>query len=350
MNNELLIQAFSDSGFSIAKYYVLKHGRIPHTRVYRQVDIEELLKKLIGLYPADPSEVVIEERYSRSKKDFRKSFFIYPVTEDIVVYYSPGDFGDSAVEINYSHKSDKAVLDAIGELILSCETKQSADSKIHLLCYEHQSLSLKPFKLKVPEINLELNYNDDFYPIHELIVSRFNQPDEKGIVLLHGEPGNGKTTYVRYLATMLEKRLIYVPPDLTSKIASPEFLPLLMDYPNSILVIEDAENILKERQGGDNASISNLLNLSDGLLSDCLNIQLLCSFNADISKIDKALLRKGRIIAKYEFNRLKKEKAQALAYQLGQNRIIESDSTLAEIYNNEVPDFNEKSAVIGFKS
>jgi len=56
-----------------------------------------------------------------------------------------------------------------------------------------------------------------------------------------------------------------------------------------------------------------LLNISDGLLYDCLNIQIICSFNIDIIKVDSALLRKGRLIAKYEFKELEVAKAQALS-------------------------------------
>jgi hypothetical protein len=78
-----------------------------------------------------------------------------------------------------------------------------------------------------------------------------------------------------------------------------EFIPLLMEYPNSVLIIEDAEAVIEERHGNTNGTVANLLNISDGLLSDCLNIQLLCSFNTNLSNIDKALLRKGRIIKQF---------------------------------------------------
>ena len=107
----------------------------------------------------------------------------------------------------------------------------------------------------------------------------------------------GKTSYIRYLTSLIDKKMIYIPPEYAHKIASPDFLTLLIANPNSILIIEDAENIVEERDGYRNASVANLLNVADGLLSDCLNIQILCTFNAHISKIDKALLRKGRLIA-----------------------------------------------------
>ena len=54
-------------------------------------------------------------------------------------------------------------------------------------------------------------------------------------------------------------------------------------------MIEDAENILIDREAGGSSAVSALLNLTDGLLSDCLNIQIICTFNTDLSKLDRAL-------------------------------------------------------------
>jgi len=58
--------------------------------------------------------------------------------------------------------------------------------------------------------------------------------------------------------------------------------------------------------------MANLLNLSDGLLSDCLHMQLISTFNTDIARLDKALLRKGRVIARYEFKPLTVEDSSIL--------------------------------------
>ena len=60
-----------------------------------------------------------------------------------------------------------------------------------------------------------------------------------------------------------DKTLIYVPPDMAKEISSPEFLPFLMTYQNSILIIEDAENIVKDRSETlvPTQAVANLLNL-----------------------------------------------------------------------------------------
>ena len=186
--------------------------------------------------------------------------------------------------------------------------------------------------------------------MHKTIIDRLHKEKDKGLVLLHGKPGTGKTTYLRHLISHTKKRVIYISPDFAEVIATPAFMALLIKYPESILIIEDAENIIEQRKGGDSVAVSNLLNISDGLLSDCLNIQLICSFNNDINKIDSALLRKGRLIAKYEFKELSIGKAQALSDSLGFKAKINKEMTLAEIYNQSEEDFGGKGGrrAIGF--
>jgi ATP-dependent 26S proteasome regulatory subunit len=83
------------------------------------------------------------------------------------------------------------------------------------------------------------------------------------------------------------------------------------------------------------------LNLGDGLLSDALAIKLICTFNADLKDIDRAILRKGRLIARYEFKPLNTEKAKALANSLGVKNNVNKDLTLAEIYNLEKYDYSK---------
>ncbi|TAD97616.1 MAG: AAA family ATPase, partial [Bacteroidetes bacterium] len=163
-----------------------------------------------------------------------------------------------------------------------------------------------------------------------------NTQDDKGLVLLHGEPGTGKTHYIRYLTGKIDKKMIYIPSDYADKVASPQFLPLMISNPNSILIIEDAESIIESREStGRTAAVSSLLNIADGLLSDCLNLQILCTFNTHIDNIDKALLRRGRLIANYQFNALETEKAQKLSDSLGFTVKYDKPATLSDIYNSE---------------
>ena len=84
-------------------------------------------------------------------------------------------------------------------------------------------------------------------------------------------------------------------------------------------------------------------------MADCLKIQLICSFNTDVSQIDKALLRKGRLIAMYEFKELKQQKANSLSLSLGKELVLNTDATLADIFNIEEEGVMQESfAKIGY--
>jgi hypothetical protein len=51
----------------------------------------------------------------------------------------------------------------------------------------------------------------------------------------------GKTHYIRYLLTSVRKNVIFLPPNLAGAITNPDLISILIDNPNSIFVIEDAD-------------------------------------------------------------------------------------------------------------
>jgi SpoVK/Ycf46/Vps4 family AAA+-type ATPase len=109
--------------------------------------------------------------------------------------------------------------------------------------------------------------------------------------------------------------------------------PFLIENSNSILFIEDAEKVITDRNIEGSRGVSNILNLTDGILSDILNIQIVATFNMDKKKIDTALLRKGRLIAEHKFGKLSLEETKKLIEQLGYDKEVKEGLTLSEIYN-----------------
>lgn len=178
-------------------------------------------------------------------------------------------------------------------------------------------------------------YNDDFIEIDN-IISQSLQKTESGMILLHGDPGTGKTTYIKHLiCKFIDKEFIFIQNDFVKDLLKPSFVSFLLQNKNAILIIEDAEKVVISRENAMNDSVvSTILQLTDGLFSDYLNIKIICTFNTNIERIDKALLRKGRMIAKYKFTALTPDKTAALAKKLGYENVSGS-LTLADIFGYE---------------
>jgi SpoVK/Ycf46/Vps4 family AAA+-type ATPase len=139
---------------------------------------------------------------------------------------------------------------------------------------------------------------------------------------------------------------------MEESIVNPDFVPFLMENKDCVLIIEDAEKVIGDRNNsGSSVGVSNLLNLSDGILGDILNIHVIATFNMDKEKIDSALLRKGRLIAEHKFGKLSLEDTQTLLKKLNKQTETTEGLTLAEIYNidNQQDKSEEERQTIGFK-
>lgn len=284
-----------------------------------------------------------EYNWDKNKIEYDKTIFVLDHQimislsyDDVFIYYQ-----------NSQYENVKNMIDEFKNYKAECKEE---DFEMNIITVSNGSLELKTINITPTELDLDLYYNDDFKAVDATIKERLSKEKDKGIVLLHGLPGTGKTTYLRHLIGSLKKKVMFVSPSVASNLMNPEFMDLLIDNPNSVLVIEDAENIIMDRRFSSQSSVSNLLNISDGLLSDCLNVQIICTFNSELSFVDNALMRKGRLIAKYEFGKLDVIKANKLSNHLGLLNEITKPLTLAEITN---PDDNHYEAkqhtVIGFR-
>jgi hypothetical protein len=204
---------------------------------------------------------------------------------------------------------------------------------------------------------IESNYNDDFQPAYETILNFLKEDDTSGLVLLDGDPGTGKTSIIKHFISMcsvLEKNLVVVPSAFASVLSEPSFLTFATNsLKESILLLEDAETALMTRgDGAKSDAVSNILNISDGILGSILNIKIVATINTN-SNLDPALKRKGRLVAEYSFKKLGVEKAKKLAEKLGVDpEEIDEDTTLADIYNRAPNQFSEEKddTVHGFRS
>ena len=231
--------------------------------------------------------------------------------------------------------------------------KKPNKNNVNIVIKQGNMFGLKQIDLS-KEINKTMNtdisllYGKEFKDkIYDYTKEKLLEQDN-GLVLFHGVPGTGKTSLIKNFISTLNKKIIYLPSAYLSYLDDPSFLPFAIDnFEGSVVVIEDADELLKKRIHGTNGAVSNLLNISDGILGHILKCSFVCTFNMSITDIDEALLRKGRLISKWEFKSLSKEEANALCKNRGL-KLINKEATLAEIFNQKNVDFKEKSNKIGF--
>jgi len=163
------------------------------------------------------------------------------------------------------------------------------------------------------------------------------------LTVFQGPPGTGKTSFIRYVVDTLKRthRPYCLPVGDFYNVAAPELMDLWLRerdaYPQKglLLIIEDAEALPRKREGGSQAGVSALLNMTDGLWADGLRVHVLATTNVEVGDPDPAILRPGRLVSIREFPLLERTAAEDIVAAKGLPPLpAERDRfTLAELFN-----------------
>ena len=213
----------------------------------------------------------------------------------------------------------------------------------------HREFREEPFDL------IRNNYTPDVQDEFANLLVRMND-SRSGLIVLNGPPGTGKTHLIRALLTELKGKrggLVCVPP-ITFLTDISKLLDAVSAKTSSLVVFEDLGDVLTSAASSEHVEVfSNLVNVTDGLLSLLNDSLLLLSFNTDIGKINPAILRPGRCIGQIEIGEL--PVAQARDILLDDNlelNLSKQSYTLADIYEmkrvRHTLDANKSQNHVGF--
>lgn len=214
--------------------------------------------------------------------------------------------------------------------VMSCVHYKNRTQPCKMIDYVvyDQNFHTTSLKVKKQDCDIKINYNDD---LPDDRIEKWINSNDSGLMVLHGKPGTGKTSYIRNLIYRTDNRFMFFDKSLFRHMSDSSLIDMLLRHRNSVIVLEDCEDLLTDRTGL-GSCMTTILNLTDGILGDSLKFKFICTFNANIVDIDPAILRKGRMRLKYEFKDLKADKVVALGQKLGFD-VPHKEMPLCEVYN-----------------
>lgn len=259
----------------------------------------------------------------------------------------------------FLYTTNFALAKEIKDFIESCYVEY-IENEINVLIPNQNSFTTYAIG-RTTEVFESDNYAPDVVESYNFILKYFGERNPFGrLLLLHGEPGTGKTHFVKAIINniKLDKcKIIYLQSSFISHGGGiNNLLNTLITSGQAgrsiVLILEDADDCLVPRGPDNMTAISNLLNLADGMLGSMLDVRIIATSNAKRVEMDKALLRPGRLCKQVEIGKLSIGQAESVYYRLTGKKInFDIEKTLAEVYeaaNGRDVKEVKKSSVVGF--
>ena len=278
--------------------------------------------------PAEDSYIVNQKNLATIGEGIYISYVHYDVGEsesfvgDVSVYYM-------------SDQSDKVseIVDALKESEDKSEDSDGESPKVFSVGYSQNGFEMEPaVPLKIDVENSDMYYSDSAIKNFEKMVKSIGK-SPKGLSVIYGKRGVGKTGLLSLMCSMTEKNVIFVPgPMIEIVVVNPDFRNFLKNLKNSVVVIDDAEIYLSSMYSKSSVFVNNLLQLVDGFQSDDYGINIVLSLNVgSLDEIDPDLLECNNLHGIVEVGPLSKTKSQELSKHLGLKNYKKESSNLVDV-------------------
>ena len=283
------------------------------------------------------SEVIPADEF-----DIINDVYFIKVSETIYISYILLDReSDSSFihEISFyfkSYQNDSTLVDEITNALIDCqvdfEDEEETCSKLNTIYIAPTGLEIEPISRINLDENVDLFFNEKTLKSVNKLCKTIKKTD-KGLSILYGERGTGKTSSISYITDKVDRMVIYIPNSLLeATLNNSDFRNFLRKFHRPIIVIDDCEMIFNELFTKSNIYVNNLLQMVEGLLSDSIQVNVITIFNVeDESEIDHALLECNSLIDVIEFEYLDEEESNDLSKHLGHNKKYKNKTKLIDI-------------------
>ncbi len=269
---------------------------------------------------------------------------------------------DASVTIFALNVADR---DAIVEALRPLTGKKRSAGKCYVMASSPNGIQMRAVSGSAKVAFEPDNYSEDTAKKFRYMTEQLKSDTPNGrIMIFRGEPGGGKTYLIRSLVGAVERAIfVVVPAAMVGELDGPNLIGTLINtYSNAdgpiVLILEDADSVLAPRGADNMHSISSLLNLSDGILGNLMDLRIIATTNALKEELDSAVTRDGRLCVDIEVGPLDYEHALRVLRRLTKNDASElpekRDYQLAEVYKLSRPDtdtslqLTTKKSALGF--
>lgn len=243
-------------------------------------------------------------------------------------------------EISFYYKSEEDfdIVQEIVEKLNSCIVGFDEDEYniINTVSLSTSGLELEPIDISEYSFDdFEMYYTKNTYKELNKLVKDIKK-STKGLSILYGDRGTGKTSVINYLASKLDRIVIFIPNNMVEHtINNSEFRKFLKRYTRPIIIIDDCEMLFSDYFSKSNTFVNNILQMTEGFLADSIEASVITIFNVDSEDdIDELLLESNNLVRVIEFDYLSVDESNDLSEHLGNKRSFKNKSRVLDIIRN----------------